>query len=119
MLAATTVLNDPSILVAIVAACGSIAAVIITSRAARRGQDRSREGEQDRLNFDVWRESVEELRTQVEDLRDEVAECHHDKAALDDEVGGMKASNQALRMRVAVLEAHVESLTGRKIGGNE
>lgn len=107
---------EPSIIVASVSALAAIAAATIAALASSRGQRRNADNEQERLNLDVWKDSVAELRTEVEGLRDEVKDCHAERDALTDEVGGMKIANQAMRMRIAVLEAHVESLTGRKLG---
>lgn len=117
---------DPSIVVA----CVSAIAAVIAAAIAGAGKYRSSETEEERLDLQVWKDSVAELRTQVDGFRSEVRECHDARDAdrvrwqekedqLVDELGGMKASNQALRMRIAVLEAHVESLTGRPIGGDD
>jgi septal ring factor EnvC (AmiA/AmiB activator) len=110
---------EPSIIVAIVSAAAAVTAAAIAALVSARGQRRNADNEQERLELDVWKDSVAELRTQVEDLRDEVKDCHAERDALTDEVGGMKVANTAMRMRIAVLEAHVESLTGKKLGGHD
>lgn len=118
----------------LVAAFVAIATSLIAARVSRRGQDATLENEQEKLSFEVWKAGQDELRhqigdqrKQIEELRKEVTECHHardnDRERWDqkeieyeDELQGMRQGNQALRLRMSILEAHLESVTGRRIG---
>lgn len=91
------------IVVAIVAALASMAAASLSARSNRSGQ-------QDQLQFAVWKDSVAELRTRVDELEGEVEKCHIEKDAQADELGGMREANTELRRRIGDLEHEVKTL---------
>lgn len=99
---------------------------MISAWASSRGAHLTAETEQERIDLTVWKESVAELRKQLKslreqhdaeviELRDEAKSCHARNDELTDELSGMRAGNHAMRLRMAIMEAQLESVTGRKL----
>lgn len=122
-----------SVVVAGLAAFASVRVGNRTAATSDRANLRSAENEQERIGLDALTRSLERLEADVVRLQTDVEECRDreqknqkewsdreakseaERSELLDELGGMRAANQMLRVRVATLEAHLERILGHPL----